>query len=45
MPAPGEKPYSVSVVVDEDEMGVGALNECIEENNATGPKEVCPNIG
>ncbi|NVB42935.1 VCBS repeat-containing protein [Pseudenhygromyxa sp. WMMC2535] len=45
VPSPGESPYEVSVVVDEDDMGAGSLNECIEDNNALGPKEVCPNIG
>jgi hypothetical protein len=45
VPAPGENPFSVSASVDDDGMGVGALNECIEDNNAIGPFEVCPNIG
>ncbi|MFO7563003.1 MAG: hypothetical protein R6X02_10205 [Enhygromyxa sp.] len=44
-PAPGAGPYSVSVVVDDDGMGGGALNECIEDNNLFGPEELCPIIG
>ena len=45
VPAPGDNPFAVSASVDDDGMGMGALNECIEDNNAIGPFEVCPNIG
>lgn len=45
VPLPGQKPYDVSVSVDDQGMGQGAFNECIEDNNALGPIEVCPNIG
>ncbi|MCA9685267.1 MAG: VCBS repeat-containing protein, partial [Myxococcales bacterium] len=45
IPAPGMAPYEVSVSVDADAMGAGALNECIEDNNTFGPVELCPIIG
>ena len=45
VPAPGDNPFAVSAVVDDDGMGQGSLNECVEENNAIGPYDVCPNIG
>lgn len=45
IPAPGAGPYNVSVAVDDDGMGNGEFNECIEDNNVFGPKELCPNIG
>ena len=45
VPAPGAAPYDVSVAVDNDEMGAGAFNECVEDNNEFGPVELCPNIG
>ena len=45
VPAPGDNPFAVSASVDDDGMGMGALNECIEDNNAIGPFDVCPNIG
>ena len=44
VPAPPDPAYDVSVSVDDDGM-TGALNECIEDNNAFGPVELCPNIG
>ena len=44
IPAPGENPHAVSASVDDDGQG-GALNECIEDNNAIGPVDPCPNIG
>ncbi|PRQ08201.1 FG-GAP repeat domain-containing protein [Enhygromyxa salina] len=43
--APHDNPFTVTVTVDDDGMGGGALNECIEDNNATLPVDVCPNIG
>ena len=42
---PGGAPFSITVVVDDDGMMVGALNECIEDNNTTEPIEVCEGIG
>jgi len=46
VPAPaGGAPYEVSASVDDDGMGQGALNECVEDNNAIGPKELCVSIG
>ncbi|PRQ05294.1 hypothetical protein ENSA5_04130 [Enhygromyxa salina] len=45
VPAPGVNPFSVSAVIDDDGMGEGALNECIEDNNGIGPQDVCPSIG
>jgi len=45
VPAPGAGPYQVSVSVDDDGMGGGGFNECIEDNNLFGPEELCPNIG
>ena len=42
---PGAKPYAMTVSVDDDGMGGGALNECIEDNNSYGPVELCPAIG
>ncbi|PRQ05287.1 hypothetical protein ENSA5_04060 [Enhygromyxa salina] len=45
VPAPGAAPYNVTVSVDDDGMSSGAFNECIEDNNALGPVELCPNIG
>lgn len=38
-------PYSINASVDDDGMGVGALNECIEDNNDIGPEEFCVSIG
>jgi hypothetical protein len=45
IPAPANPAYDVSVSVDDDGVGAGAFNECIEDNNAFGPVELCPNIG
>ncbi|NVB42914.1 VCBS repeat-containing protein [Pseudenhygromyxa sp. WMMC2535] len=45
LPAPGSAPYDVSATVDDDGMGQGALNECVEDNNSIGPKELCVSIG
>ena len=42
---PGNAPFEITVVVDDDGMGNGQLNECREENNATEPFEVCEGIG
>jgi hypothetical protein len=38
-------PYSITVVVDDDGMGNGALNECNEDNNATVPDDWCNPVG
>ncbi len=43
--SPGPTPYAITASVDNDGMDNGALNECIEDNNAIGPEELCPNIG
>lgn len=45
IPNPGGAPFEVSVVVDDAGNGAGAFNECREENNETGPVEVCQPIG
>ncbi|MCA9699315.1 MAG: VCBS repeat-containing protein [Myxococcales bacterium] len=45
VPSPGNPPFHVSATVDDDGMGMGALNECIEDNNSIGPKEMCISIG
>jgi hypothetical protein len=42
---PGAAPFEISVVVDDAGNGMGAFNECREENNETGPLEVCQPIG
>ncbi len=42
---PADPPYSFTVVVDDDGMSMGAFNECIEDNNDTGPVEGCEPIG
>lgn len=41
----GGAPFEISVVVDDPGGGMGAFNECREENNETGPLEVCQPIG
>ena len=38
-------PYSIYVVVDDDGMGAGALNECIERNNESEPSDHCMQVG
>lgn len=45
VPGPGDPPYDITVVVDDDGNGMGALNECIEDNNSTVPEEHCEPIG
>ena len=45
VPAPGPGPFSVWVVVDDDGMGGGAFNECVEDNNAHDPLEACKPVG
>jgi hypothetical protein len=45
VPTPANPPLDVSASVDDDGMGMGALNECVEDNNAIGPKELCITIG
>ncbi|MCA9654511.1 MAG: VCBS repeat-containing protein [Myxococcales bacterium] len=42
---PGEAPFEITVVVDDPGNGVGAFNECIEDNNSTGPLVICQPIG
>lgn len=44
VPPPGA-PTDFHVVVDDDGMGMGSFNECIEDNNATPPEEHCVGIG
>jgi hypothetical protein len=43
--SPGDAPHDIYVVVDDDGMGAGALNECNEDNNASEPEEVCEPVG
>ncbi|EDM77637.1 FG-GAP repeat/HVR domain protein [Plesiocystis pacifica SIR-1] len=43
-PVPGIEPATIWATVDEDEMGVGALNEC-DEDNQSEPVVVCIPIG
>ena len=38
-------PYDLTVVVDDDGMGMGAFNECDEENNESAPLEACIPVG
>jgi hypothetical protein len=38
-------PFVITVVVDDDGMGNGAFNECLEDNNATEPTQWCEPIG
>jgi hypothetical protein len=45
VPLPAGLPADFHVVVDDDGMGMGALNECIEDNNATPPEEHCIPVG
>jgi hypothetical protein len=40
-----DPPFLVTVVVDDDGQGNGALNECDEENNASEPTEFCQQVG
>ena len=42
---PADPPYEFTVVVDDDGMGTGAFNECIEDNNESDPVEGCDPIG
>lgn len=42
---PADPPYSFTVVVDDDGTGVGAFNECLEDNNESDPAEGCNPIG
>lgn len=37
--------YSITVSVDDDGTGVGALNECVEDNNVSEPLEACNQVG
>jgi hypothetical protein len=45
IPDPGDAPFEISVVVDDAGDGMGSFNECLEDNNETGPLEVCQPIG
>jgi hypothetical protein len=45
IPNPGGAPFEIRVVVDDAGDGAGSFNECREENNETGPLEVCQPIG
>ncbi|MCA9635215.1 MAG: VCBS repeat-containing protein [Myxococcales bacterium] len=45
VPAPPSPPFDVTVVVDDDGMGKGALNECMEDNNTSAPLVACKPIG
>ena len=45
IPDPGNRPFEITVAVDDAGGGAGSFNECIEENNETAPLEVCPNVG
>jgi hypothetical protein len=38
-------PFDLRVVVDDDGMGNGVLNECIEDNNASAPLQACKPVG
>jgi FG-GAP-like repeat len=40
-----DPPFSITVVVDDDGTGSGALNECNEDNNATVPADWCAQVG
>ncbi|MEZ4449260.1 MAG: VCBS repeat-containing protein [Nannocystaceae bacterium] len=45
VPAPMDAPFTVTVVVDDDGMSGGALNECIEDNNTSAPLVACKPVG
>jgi FG-GAP-like repeat len=45
IPNPGGAPFEISVVVDDAGDGMGSFNECLEDNNETGPLELCQPIG
>jgi hypothetical protein len=38
-------PYTIYVVVDDDGMGAGSLNECLEDNNEGEPSDHCMQVG
>ena len=38
-------PFQITVVVNDDGMGNGAFNECLEDNNAREPSVWCNPIG
>ena len=42
---PGDPPFDIQVVVDDDGNGMGAFNECDEDNNASEPERFCEPIG
>ncbi|MEM7156751.1 MAG: FG-GAP-like repeat-containing protein [Myxococcota bacterium] len=45
IPNPGNAPFEITVVVDDAGNSMGSFNECLEDNNETGPLEVCMPIG
>ena len=45
VPPPPDPPNDFHVVVDDDGMMNGALNECVEDNNASPPSEHCNPVG
>ena len=42
---PGDPPFDITVSVDDDGTGMGAFNECNEDNNETEPEEFCKPVG
>jgi len=42
---PGDPPWVITVVVDDDGTGMGAFNECDEDNNASEPLDACEQVG
>ncbi len=42
---PPNPPYAFTVTVDDDGAGMGAFNECIEDNNSSDPVEGCDPAG
>ncbi len=42
---PGDAPFEITVVVDDAGDGSGSFNECLEDNNATAPLEICQPVG
>lgn len=42
---PGDGPFSITVVVDDDGTGGGSFNECNEDNNGSDPLEMCAPVG
>lgn len=42
---PGDPPFDITVSVDDDGTGMGAFNECDEDNNETEPDDFCNPVG